>query len=57
MSAALEPGLYPHLEQPLPDLCADRIDYALRDALALGKIEKSLDLVTTSREASKTEVY
>jgi DNA-binding MarR family transcriptional regulator len=26
-------------------------------ALALGKIEKSLDLVTTSREASRTEVY
>jgi DNA-binding MarR family transcriptional regulator len=26
-------------------------------ALALGKIEKSLDLVTTSREASKTEAY
>jgi DNA-binding MarR family transcriptional regulator len=26
-------------------------------ALALGKIEKSLNLVTTSREASKTEAY
>ena len=26
-------------------------------ALALGKIEESLDLVTTSREASKTETY
>jgi DNA-binding MarR family transcriptional regulator len=26
-------------------------------ALTLGKIEKSLDLVTTSREASKTEAY
>jgi DNA-binding MarR family transcriptional regulator len=26
-------------------------------ALALGKIEKSLDLVTTTREASKTEAY
>ncbi|HEV7411980.1 MAG TPA: MarR family transcriptional regulator [Bradyrhizobium sp.] len=26
-------------------------------ALALGKIEKSLDLVTTSREASNTEAY
>ena len=26
-------------------------------ALALGKIEKSLELVTTSREASKTETY
>jgi DNA-binding MarR family transcriptional regulator len=28
-----------------------------RFALALGKIEKSLDLVTTSRQASKTEAY
>jgi DNA-binding MarR family transcriptional regulator len=28
-----------------------------RFALALGKIEKSLNLVTTSREASKTEAY
>jgi hypothetical protein len=26
-------------------------------ALALGKIEKSLDLVTTSRQASKTGAY
>ena len=26
-------------------------------ALLLGKIEKSLDLVQTSREASKTEAY
>jgi DNA-binding MarR family transcriptional regulator len=26
-------------------------------ALALGKIEKSLDLITTSREASKTDAY
>jgi DNA-binding MarR family transcriptional regulator len=26
-------------------------------AIALGKIEKSLDLVTTSKEASKTEAY
>ena len=26
-------------------------------ALALGKIEKSLDLVLTSKQASKTEAY
>jgi HD superfamily phosphohydrolase len=38
LAAALQPELYPHLEQPLPDLCADRLDYAFRDALALGKI-------------------
>src|SRR5919204_858535 len=41
LRAALEPGRYPQLEQPLPDLCADRIDYALRDALALGKIGRA----------------
>ena len=29
--AALEPERYPLLETPLPGLCADRIDYTLRD--------------------------
>src|SRR3954452_5288425 len=38
LSAALEPDGFPLLEQPLPDLCADRIDYALRDAFSLGQI-------------------
>lgn len=38
LSAALEPDTFPLLEQPLPDLCADRIDYALRDAFSLGQI-------------------
>jgi DNA-binding MarR family transcriptional regulator len=33
------------------------VDERASFALALGKIEKSLDLVTTSREASKTEAY
>ncbi|HYP40926.1 MAG TPA: HD domain-containing protein [Chloroflexia bacterium] len=36
--AALEPDSYPLLEQPLPDLCADRLDYSLRDLHALGRI-------------------
>jgi hypothetical protein len=27
---ALQPDTFPLLEQPLPDLCADRIDYSLR---------------------------
>jgi hypothetical protein len=36
MSAAVEPRRYPLLEQPLPALCADRIDYALRDAAGAG---------------------
>lgn len=26
-------------ERPLPDLCADRLDYSLRDGIALGEIE------------------
>lgn len=30
---ALHPRRYPLLEQPIPRLCADRIDYALRSAL------------------------
>jgi HD superfamily phosphohydrolase len=29
---------YPLLEQPLPALCADRIDYSLRDAVTMGEI-------------------
>jgi hypothetical protein len=31
LEAALEPDNYPLLEMPLPGLCADRIDYTLRD--------------------------
>lgn len=31
LDAALEPDKYPLLEMPLPGLCADRIDYTLRD--------------------------
>ncbi|TLS34898.1 HD domain-containing protein [Pseudalkalibacillus caeni] len=31
---------YPILEQPLPELCADRIDYTLRDLFAFGTITK-----------------
>ncbi|KAM7212949.1 hypothetical protein V8F06_011653 [Rhypophila decipiens] len=30
---------YPLLEYPAPALCADRIDYALRDAVAFGKLD------------------
>lgn len=40
LRAALEPENYPLLEQPLPGLCADRIDYSLRDAFSLGKITR-----------------
>jgi HD superfamily phosphohydrolase len=36
LSAGLEPEAYGLLERPLPGLCADRLDYALRDALTAG---------------------
>jgi HD superfamily phosphohydrolase len=35
---ALHPDSFPLLERPLPDLCADRIDYALRELHAVGMI-------------------
>lgn len=38
LQAALEPDSYPLLEQPLPSLCADRVDYSLRDMKTAGKI-------------------
>ncbi|MEO8288448.1 MAG: HD domain-containing protein [Chloroflexota bacterium] len=38
LHAALEPDRFPLLEQPLPDLCADRLDYALRDLHGAGMI-------------------
>jgi len=34
----LSDELYTLLEQPLPALCADRIDYSLRDAVTVGEI-------------------
>ncbi|MBC8985208.1 HD domain-containing protein [Pedobacter sp. N36a] len=33
-------GDFPLLEQPLPDLCADRLDYTLRDSLHAGLINR-----------------
>lgn len=36
LSDVLDDGRFPLKEQPLPDLCADRLDYGLRDALAHG---------------------
>jgi hypothetical protein len=36
LQAAVEPERYPLLEQPLPGLCADRIDYSLRDIVGSG---------------------
>lgn len=33
----LDEELFPLVEQPSPHLCADRLDYSLRDALAFGK--------------------
>lgn len=34
----LDDSAYPLLERPLPELCADRVDYFLRDGLACGEI-------------------
>jgi HD superfamily phosphohydrolase len=34
--AFYDDSVYPLLEQPLPGLCADRLDYFLRDSLAVG---------------------
>jgi HD superfamily phosphohydrolase len=34
--AFYDDSVYPLLEQPLPRLCADRLDYFLRDSLAVG---------------------
>ncbi|KAL2840655.1 hypothetical protein BJY01DRAFT_218186 [Aspergillus pseudoustus] len=34
----LREELFPLVEQPAPHLCADRVDYALRDTVALGKL-------------------
>jgi HD superfamily phosphohydrolase len=36
----LEESNFPLKEKNLPDLCADRIDYVLRDALVFGQIDK-----------------
>ncbi|MGC9400305.1 MAG: HD domain-containing protein [Anaerolineae bacterium] len=35
-----EPTHFPLLEQPLPALCADRLDYFLRDGLTLGYLQR-----------------
>ncbi|MFO0961158.1 MAG: HD domain-containing protein [Isosphaeraceae bacterium] len=34
-------SIYPLLERPLPGLCADRVDYFLRDSLACGVLDAS----------------
>lgn len=34
-------GNFPLLEQPLPELCADRLDYTLRDSLHAGLINRA----------------
>jgi HD superfamily phosphohydrolase len=36
---ALNEDLYPLVEMPSPHLCADRLDYSLRDAVSFGKLE------------------
>jgi HD superfamily phosphohydrolase len=41
IDVALQPAAFRLLERPLPDLCADRIDYALRDLHTAGIITSS----------------
>ncbi len=41
VEVTLESARFPLLEQPLPFLCADRIDYALRDRHASGHVSSS----------------
>ncbi len=38
LGAALEPEAHSLLERPLPDLCADRVDYCVRDMQRLGAV-------------------
>ncbi|MBN1669367.1 MAG: HD domain-containing protein [Anaerolineales bacterium] len=51
----LDESAYPLLEQPAPRLCADRLDYFLRDALDLGlatgaEIDAALDALQVCQE-------
>lgn len=41
MKKILEPDHFPLLDQPQPNLCADRIDYTLRDLKTLGLISQT----------------
>ena len=41
-------SIYPLLEQPIPWLCADRLDYFLRDGLTCGVVTR--DFVRTDLE-------
>jgi HD superfamily phosphohydrolase len=55
LDAVLDPKRWPLLEQPQPDLCADRIDYALRDYVRAGlgprdEVSAFLDDLTVWRE-------
>lgn len=49
---ALNEELYPLVEMPSPHLCADRLDYALRDAAAFGKLAlKDVQRIFTALKA------
>lgn len=49
LHAAMEPDRFVSLERPLPDLCADRVDYALRDMSATKAVstEEALDFAAS----------
>ncbi|KAJ5880696.1 uncharacterized protein N7473_011749 [Penicillium subrubescens] len=50
---ALDEELFPLVEQPSPHLCADRLDYSLRDSLAFGKFSlKKIHQVFDSLKAA-----
>jgi HD superfamily phosphohydrolase len=49
----LEEELYPLVEQPAPHLCADRLDYGLRDAVGFGNLSlEDARLIIASLKAS-----
>ncbi len=41
MDLLLDDARHPLKERPLPDVCADRLDYSLRDGLAFGVLSRS----------------
>ncbi|KAJ0424959.1 hypothetical protein BJY00DRAFT_226678 [Aspergillus carlsbadensis] len=57
----LREELFPLVEQPTPHLCADRVDYALRDTVALGELSveqargvlRALHAVPNARDPSR----
>ena len=49
VDACMDDSHFPLKERPLPNLCADRIDYSLRSAGALGESQHSMAILETLR--------